>query len=259
MPTCAPKVEERLWIPPKTMTRMELVCVPAKTRMKNVEKLCVRVEPVTLAKDVPVYETVEVADRERALLPVTQGVPVTHVGYQRVCDTTPVVRPVYATRQLVSQQSVCCRKLDIGFRCGKFHVVADTHRCQTVMTPQRFQIGEEVVEIPAGCHLEEMAAGVEIREVAVGAREVECVTGTHYEQRQVCTQRVVDVIDERRTIEVASSRKVPVVVRPSYLEAVEREYTVPGRWVRICTDPSKSNGYDVMTRMEYYDLTGTGD
>ena len=248
---CCGAAPERAWVPAHSETKLASVWVPAETRMKSVEIPCIRKEPVTVSFEEPVYEEVRVADTRRALAPTTECVQVAKIGYCKVADTRPVLRDVYETRCVEAMECGTVIRLGIGMGCNGFHVVADAHRASVAVSrAQRVKVGEQVVEIPAGCHLEEIQVGTQRKEVAVGAHEVTCA-GSHLEERQVGTRTRTVTVGEQRRIAVKQTLQVPVETKPGHWGTQEVPVEVPGWWVTITCDRSKSDGREVVTREEY--------
>jgi hypothetical protein len=248
---CAPKP---VWVPERVQMTTCYEVVPARTRPQHAADLglCRDLTPVQVC--LPVREKVEVEDVATAIVPVYRAACVPKIGYVEVQDYRDKLCPKYQCQAVPQCGRV--KVVTVGVGCGPCgpRFIADVcEECRTYLRFQPVQVGEQLVTVPSGTHLEETQVDSRCVPIHVGARTVTCVTGSHLEDQVVGHRVETTHVDRGVRVVERGMRVVPKETLPWRYQVVERPVVVPGYWAYLVDEaPAVSEpGVVTITRGEY--------
>jgi hypothetical protein len=246
---CAPRP---VWVPDRVQMRACLEVVPPRVREQAVADLglCRDVTPVPVC--LPVREKVEVRDTATALAPVLRPTCVPEIGYARVQDFRDTLCPKYECRAVPKCGQVTVVTLGVG--CGPCGVelIADVcKQCRSYLRIEPVKVGEHLLSLPCGSHLEQTQVGCHCVPIHVGAKHVTCVTGSHLEDRVVGSRVEMTEVDRGVKVTTRGVRPAPKETLPWRYQVVERPCHVPGFWAFVVDEAPAVRAPGVITRAEY--------
>jgi hypothetical protein len=247
-------------LPERTETRIAYRPIPAECRSRVMPEydLCLR----TTYEDrcVPITSPVEVADTCTVLVPTCTRACAPVFGYDVVPDYEDRMEPVCAPQwEPVTQQvpvPVC------GCTCGPcgqptYGTVGVRYETRTCGATCRMKkVGERMVSVNVGSHLEQVQVSQGPVLVPTGSRPGVVVTGSHYEEVVVGSRPERVVVDQNVEYHQAGTRREDIVKRRCRLEAYEETVRVPAERAWVCDDPRHAHPGRVMSSAEYETLTG---
>jgi hypothetical protein len=246
---CAPKP---VWVPARVQMTACMEVVPPRVRPQTVvdSALCREVSrgPIGL----PVHKNVEVEDTATALAPVYRPTCVPEIGYVEVQDFRDKLCPRYECRCVPKTRRVT--KVTLGVGCGPCGVrlIADVcQECRGYARIEPVQVGEQLVSVPSGTHLEQTQVGCHCVPIHVGAKQVRCVTGSHLEDKVVGSRTECLEVDHGVRVIERGARQVPKETLPWRYQVVERPCLVPGFWAFVVDETPAVREPGVITRAEY--------